>query len=106
MPVLAEDSASTLHGALSEEKGSGGRGVEGWEEETKLGRESLQTGNKAEAEGEGVLAEGVVDDDENYPEGGLKAWSVVLGSFCLLFAGLGIMNSTGVCLKKAYIRVK
>lgn len=31
-----------------------------------------------------------------YPEGGLKAWLVVLGSFSGLFAGLGLMNTIGV----------
>lgn len=30
-----------------------------------------------------------------YPEGGLQAWLVVLGSWCALFASLGIMNSLG-----------
>jgi len=106
VPVPAEDSASTLNGVSSEEKGRGERGVEGPEEETAVGRESLQTGNKAEGEGEGGLEEELVDDDESYPEGGLKAWSVVLGSFCLLFAGLGLMNTIGVCLKKGYSVVR
>jgi hypothetical protein len=31
--------------------------------------------------------------DETYPEGGLKAWSVVFGSWCGLVAALGNMNS-------------
>ena len=35
-------------------------------------------------------------DEVVYPEGGLKAWLVVLGSFCGLFAGLGLMNTIGV----------
>lgn len=30
-----------------------------------------------------------------YPEGGLRAWLVVFGSWCALFASLGIMNSLG-----------
>ncbi|KAF8456595.1 major facilitator superfamily domain-containing protein [Terfezia claveryi] len=96
-PVLVptEDSASTLHGAQREEKWGGKGCVEGREEEPEAGRESLQTGSKAEVKPEGSLKEGLVDDNENFPEGGQKAWSVVLGSFCLLFAGLGIMNTIG-----------
>ncbi|KAF8477610.1 MFS monocarboxylate transporter [Kalaharituber pfeilii] len=35
------------------------------------------------------------DENENYPEGGLRAWLVVLGSFLLSFAGLGVMNTMG-----------
>jgi hypothetical protein len=45
------------------------------------------------------------DDSENipitYPEGGIAAWTVVLGSWCSMTAGLGIVNSTGVF--QAYI---
>ncbi|OAL54012.1 MFS general substrate transporter [Pyrenochaeta sp. DS3sAY3a] len=39
------------------------------------------------------------DDDQQevtYPEGGLGAWSVVLGSFMGLIASLGMMNSVGI----------
>lgn len=36
------------------------------------------------------------DQDENFPEGGSRAWTVVLGSFCGQFAVFGIINSTGV----------
>lgn len=32
---------------------------------------------------------------ETYPEGGLKAWSVVAGSWFSLFASLGLMNTIG-----------
>ena len=35
-------------------------------------------------------------DEITYPEGGLQAWLVVLGSFCGLVAGLGLMNTIGV----------
>lgn len=35
-------------------------------------------------------------DGIDYPEGGLKAWLVVLGSWCAMTAGLGIANSTGI----------
>ena len=39
--------------------------------------------------------------NETYPEGGLKAWSVVLGSWFSLFASLGLMNT--VALFHAYV---
>jgi hypothetical protein len=45
-----------------------------------------------------------VDDSEvdiTYPEGGIAAWTVVLGSWCAMTAGFGIVNSTGVL--QAYI---
>ncbi|KAK5171155.1 uncharacterized protein LTR77_004299 [Saxophila tyrrhenica] len=35
-------------------------------------------------------------DEVTYPEGGTQAWLVVLGSFCGLVAGLGLMNTIGV----------
>lgn len=89
--VPVEDSASTLQGALSasEESRNSKRRVGSWEGETRAETKSPLAGNKAEGGG---------DDNDIFPEGGLKAWSVVLGSFCLLFAGLGIMNTIGVCL--------
>ena len=40
-------------------------------------------------------------DDVIYPEGGLQAWLVVLGSFCGMLAGFGYMNTIGVY--QAYI---
>ena len=33
---------------------------------------------------------------DDFPEGGVQAWSVVIGSFCGLFAVFGIINSTAV----------
>ncbi|KAI9837100.1 MAG: hypothetical protein M1819_000751 [Sarea resinae] len=35
------------------------------------------------------------DDETDYPEGGLKAWSVVFGSFCGMLASFGMMNTCG-----------
>ncbi len=34
-------------------------------------------------------------EDDTYPEGGLRAYSVVLGSFCGMTASFGILNSVG-----------
>ena len=33
------------------------------------------------------------DDDDSYPEGGLQAWLVVMGSWMALFSALGLMNT-------------
>lgn len=38
---------------------------------------------------------------EAYPEGGLKAWLVVFGSWCALFSSMGLMNT--IALFQAYI---
>ena len=35
-------------------------------------------------------------DGPSYPEGGLRAWSVVVGSFCGMLASFGLMNSVGI----------
>ena len=35
-------------------------------------------------------------DESTYPEGGLRAWLVVFGSFCGMFAGFGYMNTIGI----------
>lgn len=37
-----------------------------------------------------------ITGDETYPEAGWKAWLVVFGSFCGLFASLGLMNSVAI----------
>lgn len=39
------------------------------------------------------------DDKDDYPEGGRKAWLVVIGSFCGSFSVFGLLNSTGVLLQ-------
>lgn len=39
------------------------------------------------------------DDKDDFPEGGLKAWLVVCGSFCGSFAVFGIINSTAILLE-------
>lgn len=36
------------------------------------------------------------EDEITYPEGGVAAWTVAVGSWCSMTAGLGIVNSTGV----------
>jgi hypothetical protein len=37
---------------------------------------------------------GTLLNEVTYPEGGLKAWSVVFGSFCGMLAVFGFMNSS------------
>jgi len=39
------------------------------------------------------------DDDKDFPEGGFKGWSVVIGSFCGSFSVFGIINSTAILLE-------
>ncbi|KAI9148961.1 Riboflavin transporter MCH5 [Paramyrothecium foliicola] len=39
---------------------------------------------------------GLADAEMVYPEGGLRAWSVVLGSFCIMLCVFGVINSAAV----------
>ncbi|GIC86316.1 uncharacterized protein Aud_002684 [Aspergillus udagawae] len=41
------------------------------------------------------------DEIISYPEGGIAAWTVALGSWCCMTAGLGVVNSVGVL--EAYV---
>lgn len=34
--------------------------------------------------------------DNKYPEGGLQAWSVVLGAWCAMIPSMGLLNSLGI----------
>lgn len=34
--------------------------------------------------------------DDTFPDGGLRSWCVVAGSFCLLMGTFGVMNTTGI----------
>jgi hypothetical protein len=34
-------------------------------------------------------------DPDQYPERGLKAWSVVLGAWCAMIPSMGLLNSLG-----------
>jgi len=43
-----------------------------------------------------VAPTGQEKDDVEYPEGGLRAWLVVFGSFCGMTAGFGYMNTIGI----------
>lgn len=54
---------------------------------------------KRTARSTGTLSSHTPDGEDipiTYPEGGIAAWTVVLGSWCSMTAGLGIVNSTGV----------
>lgn len=35
-------------------------------------------------------------DVENYPEGGMDAWLVVVGAWCAMIPSMGILNTVGV----------
>ncbi|CAI7660699.1 unnamed protein product [Penicillium glandicola] len=34
--------------------------------------------------------------EDTFPDGGVEAWCVVMGSFCLLMSTFGVMNTTGI----------
>lgn len=36
----------------------------------------------------------IITDNETYPEGGLRGWLVVFGSFCGMLASFGFMNTS------------
>lgn len=36
------------------------------------------------------------EEDDGYPEGGLKAWLVVLGSWCAMVPSMGLLNTLGI----------
>jgi MFS family permease len=58
------------------------------EKQTENQRSAIATGDEETASS--------TSDEVTYPEGGLGAWSVVLGSFMGLVASLGMMNTVGV----------
>lgn len=37
-----------------------------------------------------------VAGENDYPEGGLRAWLVVLGSWCAMIPSMGLLNSLGI----------
>ena len=73
--------------ATADEKGKPGLGDSG----STLAQQRI----KDEKDIENDDADGDDDEDRKFPEGGGCAWSVVLGSFLFLFAGLGVMNTIG-----------
>lgn len=38
----------------------------------------------------------LVDDGPSYPEGGLRAWLVVLGAWCAMIPSMGLLNTLAV----------
>ena len=38
------------------------------------------------------------EEEENYPEGGVTGWLVVLGCFCGVIGAFGMMNTIGICM--------
>ena len=63
-------------------------------------RHSLDQGAHAtiEKSASQVIATEEQDDtfDEKYPEGGLQAWLVVLGSWCAMVPSMGLLNTISV----------
>lgn len=47
-------------------------------------------------QGMGEISEAELPDGEEYPEGGLQAWSVVLGAWCAMVPSMGLLNSLGI----------
>ncbi|KAJ5762398.1 uncharacterized protein N7511_005780 [Penicillium nucicola] len=55
--------------------------------------------DEVEMSSQGAGARSLSNSDlsaENYPEGGLQAWSVVLGAWCAMVPSMGLLNSLGV----------
>lgn len=51
----------------------------------------------------GERAQSADDNDlGKYPEGGLEAWLVVLGSWCAMTAGMGLLNTIGTYVHPRY----
>jgi hypothetical protein len=61
------------------------------DEEKALGHDSGDNGSFVP-----VAPAGQEKDGVEYPEGGLRAWLVVFGSFCGMTAGFGYMNTIGI----------
>ena len=38
----------------------------------------------------------IAEAEDDYPDGGLQAWSVVFGSFCAMVPSMGLLNSLGI----------
>lgn len=59
--------------------------------------ESLEHGFQLESEEESVIdKQPSVPNPADFPDGGLKAWSVVLGGWCCLFTSFGWINVIGL----------
>ncbi|KAJ5667437.1 MFS general substrate transporter [Penicillium longicatenatum] len=43
-----------------------------------------------------IISEGMDVSDTKYPEGGIEAWSVVLGAWCAMIPSMGLLNSLGI----------
>jgi hypothetical protein len=41
----------------------------------------------------------LTEEKDDFPEGGVRGYSVVIGAFCGLFSVFGIINSTGILLE-------
>jgi hypothetical protein len=70
----------------------------------------IETGNPSNQNGNGIFEQNRASDSDastlaadeekdDFPEGGLRGWSVVVGSFCGSFSVFGIINSTAILLE-------
>lgn len=75
-----------------QDKSPGGRGRAIEKRPSDESLSSLTPTSDSEAD----CAGDVVSKCTSYPDGGLKAWLVVLGSFCAFFCALSFLNSIGV----------
>lgn len=50
----------------------------------------------SQASSDSNLAPDSNNEDENFPDGGLRAWSVIFGAWCAFFCVMGIFNCAGV----------
>lgn len=83
VPPVSNDSDPILQGEIAEKKAKGGM-------EVRSGNDKPSLEEQEQCTTPGCLG------GEEYPEGGWKAWSVVLGSFFALFSALGIINTIGL----------
>ena len=55
----------------------------------------VESQRKSEREQDSTPRESPSLEDDDYPEGGFKAWSVVLGAWCAMIPSMGLLNSLG-----------
>lgn len=72
-------------------------GTSASEEDSKLGEKSSQeTSNAGSETAQGCEKGFRTDPQDDFPDGGLRAWIVVIGAMCSSYAAFGFVNSWGV----------